>query len=239
MELLLQGIKEGLKLVLSFDQELMKITMLSLEVSITALAVAALLGIPAGTLLALKSFPGRRLLLNITYTLMGLPPVLAGLIVFLFLSTRGPLGQFQLLFTPTAMIIAQVLLGVPIVCGLTARAIMAQSQEVYDTAIMLGANRQQALLTIVKESRIGIIAALTAALGRLIAEVGAVMMVGGNIAGKTRVLTTSIVLETRMGHDEKALGIGIILLFLAFLIMVMILVLEKRTFQDESGIQII
>jgi tungstate transport system permease protein len=239
LELLLQGIKEGLKLVLSFDQELMKITMLSLEVSITALAVAALLGIPAGTLLALKSFPGRRLLLNITYTLMGLPPVLAGLIVFLFLSTRGPLGQFQLLFTPTAMIIAQVLLGVPIVCGLTARAIMAQSQEVYDTAIMLGANRQQALLTIVKESRIGIIAALTAALGRLIAEVGAVMMVGGNIAGKTRVLTTSIVLETRMGHDEKALGIWIILLFLAFLIMVMILVLEKRTFQDESGIQII
>lgn len=239
MEVIAQGIKEGIGLILSLDPELIKITLLSLQVSLSALFFAAVLGIPAGTLLALKSFWGRKTLLNLTYTLMGLPPVLAGLIVFLFLSNRGPLGEFQLLFTPTAMVVAQVLLGFPLVCGLTARAVMALRQEVYDTAAMLGATRTGAILTIIREARIGIIAALTTALGRLIAEVGAVMMVGGNIQGKTRVLTTSIVLETRMGNDSRALGIGIILLLLAFLIMLIILKLEKRSFKDDSTIQII
>lgn len=239
MDVILQGIKEGLLLILSLDQELIQVTILSLQVSLTALVIAGILGIPAGTLLALKDFYGRKLILNLTYTLMGLPPVLAGLIVFLFLSNRGPLGEFQLLFTPAAMIIAQLLLGFPLVCGLTARAVMTQRQEVYDTSVMLGATRTQAVWTIIRESRIGIIAALTTALGRLIAEVGAVMMVGGNIQGKTRVLTTSIVLETRMGNDSRALGIGIILLLLAFIIMLIILKLEKRSFKDDSTIQII
>ncbi len=239
MDVILQGIKEGLLLILSLDQELIQVTLLSLQVSLTALVIASILGIPAGTLLALKDFYGRKLILNLTYTLMGLPPVLAGLIVFLFLSNRGPLGEFQLLFTPAAMIIAQLLLGFPLVCGLTARAVMTQRQEVYDTSVMLGATRTQAVWTIIRESRIGIIAALTTALGRLIAEVGAVMMVGGNIQGKTRVLTTSIVLETRMGNDSRALGIGIILLLLAFIIMLIILKLEKRSFKDDSTIQII
>ncbi len=239
MDVIWQGLKEGFMLILSLDQELIQVTLLSLHVSLTALIIAGIIGIPAGAFLALKNFHGRRLILNITYTLMGLPPVLAGLIVFLFLSNRGPLGDFQLLFTPTAMIIAQVILGFPLVCGLTARAVMTQQQEVYDTSVMLGATRTQAILTLIRESRIGIIAALTTALGRLIAEVGAVMMVGGNIQGKTRVLTTSIVLETRMGHDSRALGIGIILLLLAFIIMLIILKLEKRSFKDDSTIQII
>jgi len=137
------------------------------------------------------------------------------------------------------MIIAQVLLGFPIVCGLTARAVMAQPQEVFDTAATLGATRRQASWAIIRESRMGIIAALTTALGRLIAEVGAVMMVGGNIKGETRVLTTSIVLETRMGNDSAALAIGMVLLLIAFLIMLLILTLEKRTFNDERRIQII
>jgi tungstate transport system permease protein len=117
--------------------------------------------------------------------------------------------------------------------------VMSQRQEAYDTAVMLGATRTIAILSIIREARMGIIAALTTALGRLIAEVGAVMMVGGNIQGKTRVLTTSIVLETRMGHDSRALGIGIILLILAFIIMLLILKLEKRSFKDDSTIQII
>lgn len=239
MDVIVQGIKEGFLLLVSLDKEILQITILSIRVSITALFFAALLGIPSGVALALKDFPGRKLLLNIVYTLMGLPPVLAGLIVFLFLSSQGPFGSLQLLFTPTAMIIAQVVLGFPIVCGLTARAVMAQPQDVYDTAAMLGATRFQAIRSIVRESRMGMVAALTTALGRLIAEVGAVMMVGGNIKGDTRVLTTAIVLETRMGNDSRALGIGIVLLIIAFLIMLLILKIEKRSFQDDSHIQIV
>lgn len=239
MDVIIKGLKEGILLILALDPAIVRITVLSIQVSLSALFIAALLGIPIGSFLALKKFPGRKLLLDISYTFMGLPPVLAGLIVFLFLSARGPLGHFQLLFSPTAMIIAQVLLGLPIVCGLTARAVMGQPQEVYDTAAMLGASRRQAVWTIIRESRMGIIAALTTAFGRLVAEVGAVMMVGGNIADKTRVLTTSIVLETRMGNDSRALGIGIILLLLAFLIIFIILRIEKRSFKNDDGIQII
>lgn len=239
MDIIWQGLKEGLQLIIAMDPKIIQITLLSIQVSLSALLLSALLGIPLGAVLALKDFPGRRSLLNITYTFMGLPPVLAGLIVFLFLSTSGPLGYFQLMFTPTAMVIAQVLLGLPIVCGLSARAVMAQPQEAFDTAATLGATRRQAAWAIIRESRLGIIAALTTALGRLIAEVGAVMMVGGNIEGETRVLTTSIVLETRMGNDSTALAIGMVLLLIAFLIMLLILFLEKRAFKDERRIQIV
>jgi tungstate transport system permease protein len=239
MDVIWQGLKEGFLLIIAMDPKIIEITLLSIQVSLSALFLSALLGIPLGAVLALKDFPGRRSLLNITYTFMGLPPVLAGLIVFLFLSTSGPLGYFQLMFTPTAMVIAQVLLGLPIVCGLTARAVMAQPQEAFDTAATLGATRRQAAWAIIRESRLGIIAALSTALGRLIAEVGAVMMVGGNIEGETRVLTTSIVLETRMGNDSTALAIGMVLLLIAFLIMLLILFLEKRAFKDERRIQIV
>lgn len=238
MDILLQGLKEGFLLVWSLDPEIMQITLLSLQVSLTALLIAAVTGIPAGTALALKKIPGRRLFLNLIYTFMGLPPVLAGLVVYLFLSTQGPLGQFQLLFTPSAMVIAQVLLAFPLVCGLSARAVMAQPQEVYDTAATLGASRSRAAWAIIRESRLGIIAALTTALGRVIAEVGAVSMVGGNIQGSTRVLTTSIVLETRMGNDSRAMGIGIILLTIAFAVILVINTVEKRTFKNDAGIQI-
>ena len=172
MDVIGQGVKEGILLILSLDPELIQVTLLSLQVSLSALLVSGLLGIPAGTFLALKDFAGRKLILNIIYTLMGLPPVLAGLIVFLVLSNRGPLGEWQLLFTPSAMVIAQALLGFPLVAGLSARAVMSQRQEAYDTAVMLGATRTIAILSIIREARMGIIAALTTALGRLIAEVG-------------------------------------------------------------------
>ncbi len=238
METIIEGLKEGFKLIWSLDPEIIQITMVSLQVSLTALMLAGITGIPAGSALALKEIPGRRMMLNIIYTFMGLPPVLAGLIVYLALTTRGPLGKYQLLFTPAAMIIAQFLLAFPIVCGLTARAVMSQPQAVYDTAVTLGASRRQAAWSIIRESRIGIIAALTTALGRVIAEVGAVMMVGGNIQGSTRVLTTSIVLETRMGNDSQAIAIGIILLALAFSIIMIINTVEKRSFKYGNSIQI-
>ncbi len=238
MDIIIEGLKQGFQLIWSLDPEIIQITLVSLQVSLTALLLAGITGIPIGSALALKEIPGKRMILNIIYTFMGLPPVLAGLIVYLALTTRGPLGQYQLLFTPTAMIIAQLLLAFPIVCGLSARTVMSQHQEVYDTAATLGASRRQASWVIIKESRIGIIGALTTALGRVIAEVGAVMLVGGNIQGSTRVLTTSIVLETRMGNDSRAIAIGIILLAIAFSIIMIINVLEKRSFKYGGSIQI-
>lgn len=238
MDTIIDGLKQGFQLIWSLDPEIIQITLVSLQVSLTALLLAGITGIPTGSALALKDFTGKRLMLNVIYTFMGLPPVLAGLIVYLTLTTRGPLGQYQLLFTPTAMIIAQFLLAFPIVCGLTARTVMSQHQEVYDTAATLGASRRQAAWAIIRESRIGIIAALTTAFGRVIAEVGAVMMVGGNIKGSTRVLTTSIVLETRMGNDSRAIAIGIILLTIAFSIILVINAVEKRSFKYAGSIQI-
>ena len=238
METILQGIREGFYLIVQMDAEIVQVTILSLQVSMIALVLSALIGIPAGAASALKKFPGKKLLLNIVYTLMGLPPVLAGLFVYLLLTYRGPLGQYELLFSPAAMVIAQVLLATPIIWGLTARAVMALEQNVYDTAVTLGASRRQAALTLIRESRMGIIAALTTAFGRVIAEVGAVMLVGGNIRWATRVLTTSIVLETRMGNFSTALALGIILLTISFLINLFIIMLEKRTFRYDNTIQI-
>lgn len=239
LEAIFLGVKEAFFLIFAMDNELIQITLLSLQVSMTALFIAAVIGIPVGSALALKSVWGKRFYLNTIYTLMGLPPVLAGLVVFLFLSNKGPLGQFQLLFTPTAMVIAQVCLAFPIVAGLTARAVMSLRQEVYDTAATLGASRRQAAMSIIREARVGIVAALTTAFGRIIAEVGAVMMVGGNIRGETRVLTTSIVLETRNGNDSTAIAIGIILLLIAFLINFLIIKLEKRSYHSDDTIQIV
>ncbi|NLP24511.1 MAG: ABC transporter permease [Syntrophomonadaceae bacterium] len=220
------------------DAEIFDVTLLSLQVSLTALVLSALIGVPLGAALALTKVRGKQVILNTVYTLMGLPPVLAGLLVYLLLTSRGLLGQYELLFTPAAMVMAQVLLAAPIVCGLTARAVLALNQEVYDTAATLGATRRQATLSIMREARMGIIAALTTALGRVIAEVGAVMLVGGNIRWSTRVLTTSIVLETRMGNFSTAIAIGIILLTISFAINLFILTLEKRTFRYENTIQI-
>lgn len=238
MEILIQGLKEGFYLIWQMDAEIVDVTLLSLQVSLTALVVSAFIGIPAGAALALKKIPGQHLILNTIYTLMGLPPVLAGLLVYLLLTRRGPLGEYELLFTPAAMIIAQVILAAPIICGLTARAVMALDQAVYDTAVTLGASRRQAAASIMREARVGIVAALSTALGRVIAEVGAVMLVGGNIRWATRVLTTSIVLETRMGNFSTAIAIGIILLAISFVINMFILTLEKRTFRYGNTIQI-
>jgi tungstate transport system permease protein len=238
VEILVQGLKEGFLLIWQMDAEIFDVTLLSLQVSLTALVLSALIGVPLGAALALTKIRGKQVILNTVYTLMGLPPVLAGLLVYLLLTSRGLLGQYELLFTPSAMVMAQVLLAAPIVCGLTARAVLALNQEVYDTAATLGATRRQATISIMREARMGIIAALTTALGRVIAEVGAVMLVGGNIRWSTRVLTTSIVLETRMGNFSTAIAIGIILLTISFAINLFILTLEKRTFRYENTIQI-
>jgi len=199
------------------NREIFQIIILSLQVSLTAVALGMLFGIPFGAYLYFGRFPGKRLVLNVVYTLMGLPPVLAGLIVYLLISRKGPLGEWQLLFTPAAMMIAQFVLVFPIISGLSMVAIKSQADRFTETAVSLGASSWQVAMTVIREAKIGIMAGIITAFGRAIAEVGAVMLVGGNIQHHTRVMTTAIVLETRQGNFETALCLGIVLLIVSFL----------------------
>jgi len=214
----MQGIRQVFELLVSGNNEIYEIIFLSLRVSLLAVFIGMLLGIPVGSFLGLTNFPGKRLLTNFLYTLMGLPPVIAGLIVYLLLSRSGPFGSQQLLFTPTAMVIAQVLLVTPIITGLTMAAVAGKDRDITETAITLGATRAQAAWIIIKEARGTILVGVITGFGRAIAEVGAVMMVGGNILHQTRVMTTAIVLQTRQGNNDTALALGIILLGISFII---------------------
>jgi tungstate transport system permease protein len=198
--------------------EILEIVWLSLMVSGSATIISALIAIPLGTWIGLSDFPGKRVVIRIVYTLMALPPVLAGLAVYLLLSRSGPLGMLELLFTPTAMIIAQCLLVTPIVTGLVAATIAGKEGIIFDHARSLGATRRQAMTTVIMESRTGIISGVMTGFGRAFAEVGAVMLVGGNVRHATRVLTTSIVMETRMGNFEMGITLGVILLIISFIV---------------------
>lgn len=213
-----ESITEVMKLFLSGDKALFEVIFLSLKVSLSATAIGMLIGIPFGTFMGMYRFPGRQLLIVAIYTLMGLPPVLAGVLIYLLLSGNGPFGQWQLLFTPTAMIIAQTLLATPIITGLTMVAIRGKEKVYLETAVSMGANRFQTAWMIIREAKLGIMAAVVTAFGRAIAEVGAVMLVGGNIEHSTRVMTTSIILETRKGNFNLALGLGLILMVISFLV---------------------
>jgi tungstate transport system permease protein len=215
--------------------ELQDIIFLSLTVSGTALIISALAGIPLGLYLGLHPFIGRRTVVALVYTGMGFPPVVVGLIVYLLLSRRGLLGGLGWewipdLFTPSAMVIAQAIIAFPLVAGLTMAAVMGIDSQLRQQLVSLGATRRQAALTILFEARAGVIVAVAAAFGRIIAEVGAVMLVGGNIEGKTRVLTTAIVLETRQGNFELALALGGVLLVLALGANLVLLRMQGRAF---------
>ncbi len=218
MSRLLEGIIEAFRLIISFDPELLQIVFLSLRVSLTAIIIATLLAVPVGAFLGLKPEKSTRFINKTIFTFMGMPPVVAGLIIYLLLSRQGPLGVLALLYSPAAMIIAQVFLAFPIVAGLTMVGIRAKGTEIEETARSLGAGSIQAAWTVVKESRFGILGAIITGFSRVVAEVGAVMIVGGNIAGHTRVMTTAIVLETRRGNFEMAIGLGLILLMLSFIV---------------------
>jgi tungstate transport system permease protein len=218
MPRLLEGILEAFSLIIRLDPELMKIVLLSLRVSGAAIIISTLLGVPLGTWLGLKPEKKTAFVNKVIYTLMGLPPVVAGLLIYMLLSRMGPLGVLGLLYSPTAMIIAQVTLALPIVTGLTMVGVRSRGKEVEETARSLGAGPLLTAWTVVRESRIALLGAVVTGFGRVIAEVGAVMMVGGNIEGHTRVMTTAIVLETRKGNYEYAIGLGLILLLLSFLI---------------------
>ena len=207
---------------------LVSIILLSLYVSGVALFAATLIGVPLGTALALRRIPFRQLTELIIYTGMGLPPVVVGLVVYMALSRSGPLGVFQWLFTPNAMIVAQAIIALPLVIGLTMAAVQAVDPALRVQVRSLGATRSQVMWTVLWEARNGVVAALITAYGRLAAEVGAVMLVGGNIEGSTRVLTTAIVLETRQGNFEFALALGGVLLGLTFVTNFWLLRLSAR-----------
>ena len=206
------------QLILSGDPALAGIVGLSLSVSLSAVLVSCLIGLPLGAALALSRFPGRSVLIVVFNALMGLPPVVAGLVVYLMLSRSGPLGVLALLFTPTAMVIAQTILITPIVVSLTRTVIEDLWKEYEDQLRSLGSSALRAVPTLLWDARFGLMTVILAGLGRAMAEVGAVLIVGGNIAEHTRVMTTAIALETAKGDLALALGLGIILLFLTLVL---------------------
>jgi tungstate transport system permease protein len=217
--------------------KLEEIILLSLQVSGAALLISTLVGIPLGAVLGLTRFLGRRLVIAILYTGMGFPPVVIGLFVYLLLSRSGPLGSLHLpfipaLFTPGAMVVAQSIIAFPLVAGFTMAAVMSVDRDLRQQVLALGATRIQAALTVLIEARVGVLVAIIAGFGGIISEVGAVMLVGGNIDGRTRVLTTAIVLETRQGDFSLAIALGLILLGITFVINLGMLRLQGKSFDD-------
>lgn len=217
--------------------DLAEIITLSMQVSGIALLFSTVIGIPVGAALGLNRFPGRRLMIALMYTGMGFPPVVIGLFVYLMLSRSGPLGSLHApfipaLFTPGAMVIAQTIIAFPLVAGFTMAAVMGVDQKLRQQVMALGATKQQAALAVLMEARVGVIVAIIAGFGGIISEVGAVMMVGGNIEGRTRVLTTAIVLSTRQGDFNLAIALGLILLAITFVVNVAMLRLQGKSFDE-------
>jgi tungstate transport system permease protein len=211
-------VAEAVRLLFSLDRELLSILWLSIWVSGIAIVVSMAAGVPIGIFLGLRNFPGRSALITLFNAGMGLPPVVVGLFVFLLLSRSGPLGGLGLLYTPAAMMIAQVLLATPLVVGVTMAAVQGLDDRLRLQILSLGASRAQLYWKLIVEARVSLVAALAAGFGAIISEVGAVMIVGGNIQGQTRVMTTAIVLETRQGNFAMAIAISIVLLSIAVLI---------------------
>ncbi|MGZ4851927.1 MAG: ABC transporter permease [Halobacteriota archaeon] len=228
MNEVLQGILQAIQLIVSLNPEVLDITARSLYISLSATLVASLIAIPIGGFIHFKEFGGKRGLITIIQALYALPTVLVGLLVWLLLSRSGPFGFLHLLFTPTGMIIGQIVLIVPLMIGMTLIALSGVSQTKQDTVISLGATGLQTVVTIVKEARFAILGGVILGFGRAIAEVGAAMMIGGNIRGYTRVLTTAIALETSIGNLSLSIALGIILLLIALIITGLLFLVQER-----------
>ena len=225
---LASGFVSAIQLILSGDPALTQIVLLSFQVSGVAICLAAIAGEPLGAWLGLSRFRGHGLAVALIYTGMGLPPVVVGLFVYLTLSRVGPLGSLNWLFTINAMIVAQTIIALPLIAGFVMAAVMGVDPELRQQLAALGATSVQATRAVIREARSGVIVALVAGFGGITSEVGAVMLVGGNIEGSTRVLTTAIVLETRQGDFDRAIALGLILLFLSFVINLAVLALQGR-----------
>lgn len=222
------NLRQPIQMLFSIDPDIVEITLLSLKVSVLATGLSLLIGLPLGTLLALRRFRGRSFLLSLVNTGMGLPPVVVGLVVSFMLWRSGPLGDLRLIYTPTAIVIAQIIIAAPVVTGLTAASLQSLNPRLQLQLLGLGASRWQMIWTLWKEARLPLLAALMAGFGSVISEVGASMMVGGNILHQTRVLTTAIVLETGKGNFDKALGLGALLLLITFLVNLALTLIQQQ-----------
>jgi tungstate transport system permease protein len=229
MELIWEGMKEALRLLLRGDPEVLAIAWLSLRISLLATAASLLVGVPLGTLLALRRFRGRQVVVALVNTGMGLPPVVVGLFVSIMLWRTGPLGFLQLLYTPAAIGVAQFVIACPIVIGLTLASMQQLHPGLRLQFMALGASRVQLLWLLLREARLPLLAAVMAGFGAVISEIGASMMVGGNIRGHTRVLTTATVLETGKGNFETAIALSLILLLITFAVTWGLTRIQQRT----------
>jgi tungstate transport system permease protein len=216
MDLIWEGFNQAFWLLVSGDPEVMRVTLLSLQVSGTATLLSILVGVPLGTGIALSRFPGRNFAVSLVNTGMGMPPVVVGLFVTIFLWRNGPLGYFHMLFTPGAMVLAQTVIAAPMVTGISLAAIGSLNPKLRLQILALGATRWQLLWLLTREARLPLLAAVMAGFGAVISEVGASMMVGGNILGQTRVLTTATVMESSKGNFDVAIAISVILMLLVY-----------------------
>jgi tungstate transport system permease protein len=228
MELIFEGIRKAFWLLVTLDPEVLGITFLSLKVSGTATLVSLLLGVSVGTVIGLATFPGKRIVVSLVNTGMGLPPVVVGLFVTIFLWRNGPLGFLGILYTPMAMIIAQTVIATPIVMGISIAAIQQLPKKLRLQLLALGATRRQMAWMLIKEARLPLLAAVMAGFGGVISEIGASIMVGGNIKGYSRVLTTATVMETSRGNFDVAIALSIILLLLAYFINLILTQIQQR-----------
>ena len=228
MELIVQGIIKAFELIISFDPEVLGITWLSLKISGIATLISLFIGVSIGTAVALTNFYGKRLVISLINTGMGLPPVVVGLFVTILIWRNGPLGFLEILYTPSAMIIAQAIIATPIVMGISLAAIQNLPPNLRLQILSLGASRLQMVWVLIKEARLPLLAAIMAGFGGVISEVGASIMVGGNIKGYSRVLTTATVMETGKGNFDVAIALSIILLLLAFLVNLVLTQIQQR-----------
>ena len=228
MELLWEGVKHALRLLMTADREVLGISLLSLRVSLTATAVSLLIGIPLGTAIALVRFPGRNLFIGLINTGMGMPPVVVGLFVSILLFRSGPLGGLDLLYTPAAIVIAQVVIAAPIITGLTLAAMQQLPAKFRLQMLGLGASRLQLLWLLLRQAWMPMLAAVMAGFGAVISEIGASMMVGGNIRGHTRVLTTATVMETSKGNFDMAIALSLLLLAITFGVNYLLTLIQQR-----------
>lgn len=228
MDFIWHGLIEGGRLLVAGDGAVHEVTLLSLQVSLVATAVSLVIGVPIGALLALTRFPGRNLVLGAVNTGMGLPPVVVGLFVALFLWRSGPFGNLQLIYTPAAIILAQIVIAVPLVTGVSLAGVQQLNPKLYLQALALGATRWQAIWLLLREARLSVLAAAMAGFGGAISEVGASLMVGGNIEGQTRVLTTAIQQEVRMGNFEIAVALAMLLLGITFAVNLLLTHAQQR-----------
>jgi len=233
---IIDGIIQAFQLIISLNPELLEVTLLSLYISLCSTFIATSIAIPAGGLIHFHEFAGKRVIIAIIQTLYSVPTVIIGLVVFLLISRSGPFGALGLLFTPTGMIIGQTILILPIMIGLVITALSGVDRNIRDTLVSLGATEFQSITQIVLEARFAILGAVILGFGRAISEVGVAMIIGGNIRGETRVLTTSIALETGMGNFGLSIALGIVLLVIALIVVLIMNLITAHALSDSDRI---